>query len=265
MTDTAPQIKVLLYVSTATNQSPSAVPREIGSILYRGRAANAVHGITGALLYKRGSYLQILEGPAPAIDRLLSNLRRDSRHRGITTIFQQDNCKRCFSSGLHLIKSPADEDLVRFLKEHFPVRTSESEQPLSVIGKFLNLQRPSRAKDATSQSEKSPPSFENKVLRLEKWPRFHTSSPTKAEIELCALLRGSSIHYEMVKQRHSFATRQALDTSLQQFLDAGVLSVRDEPASSISARKRVSANRNRVSFSSKMRGFLKRVSASAAH
>jgi hypothetical protein len=42
---------------------------------------NAARGLSGMLCYSRTRYLQLIEGPLPALDRLWLGLSRDRRHR----------------------------------------------------------------------------------------------------------------------------------------------------------------------------------------
>ena len=66
----------IIYVSRA----PSAGPFEIKNILLASRKNNPVLGITGALCFLDGIYLQHLEGEASAVNALYQKIEKDPRH-----------------------------------------------------------------------------------------------------------------------------------------------------------------------------------------
>ena len=61
---------------------------DIGAILSTARRRNAELEITGALLYGKGSFVQILEGPPDSVDRLLETIRTDPRHDDMTVVLR---------------------------------------------------------------------------------------------------------------------------------------------------------------------------------
>lgn len=70
----------LIYVSAAR----TGLTRDtLDAILNVSARENPAHGITGMLLYDRGSFLQVLEGPNRSISTLFENIRRDSRHDNV--------------------------------------------------------------------------------------------------------------------------------------------------------------------------------------
>jgi hypothetical protein len=82
------------YVSTAS----APMPREaLLDMLYQARAANAVDGITGLLLYHDGHFVQALEGPEDAVRDLYDRIRRDARHRDVVMMFEQTIARREFA------------------------------------------------------------------------------------------------------------------------------------------------------------------------
>ena len=59
---------------------------DIGSILSTARRRNAELDLTGALLYGRGSFVQVLEGPPDSVDLILEAIRNDPRHSDMTVV-----------------------------------------------------------------------------------------------------------------------------------------------------------------------------------
>ncbi len=87
-------MKQLVYYSTALRLFTDD---ELLAILEPARAANAEAGITGMLLYVDGNFIQALEGPARALDRLFARIEADSRHRGVLKAFEMPIRRRNFA------------------------------------------------------------------------------------------------------------------------------------------------------------------------
>jgi hypothetical protein len=83
-----------IYASSAT---PSFREFEIPALLERARTKNAALGITGMLLFIEGSFFQVLEGDATAVDALYSSIATDTRHDRVTRIIREPIARRSFS------------------------------------------------------------------------------------------------------------------------------------------------------------------------
>ena len=71
--------------------SKSATPMQtddLEEILESARESNTDAGITGALVYVDGFFLQILEGEARAIEALMARIAKDVRHETVTVLKQ---------------------------------------------------------------------------------------------------------------------------------------------------------------------------------
>ena len=103
------RLKSLLYASVSS-LAAGEEDREIARIVEVSRARNATHGVTGALIYTRARFAQILEGPADAFDEIMARILRDDRHRQVTVV---DVCRAhrrrfadwslCYSGASHYI------------------------------------------------------------------------------------------------------------------------------------------------------------------
>lgn len=87
-------LRSLLYVSSA---SRALSAHELASLVAEARAWNAANGITGVLLYRRGNFIQYLEGPCDRIDALHRRIRRDARHHGVVPILDHRIAERAFA------------------------------------------------------------------------------------------------------------------------------------------------------------------------
>lgn len=69
---------------------------DLAKLLLLARQNNARAGLTGMLLYAEGSFFQVLEGPAEAVDALYSKIELDTRHAKMTKIIQESIRRRVF-------------------------------------------------------------------------------------------------------------------------------------------------------------------------
>jgi hypothetical protein len=69
---------------------------EIEKILMVATCANATQGISGALLFSEGRFVQVLEGKQPQVKQLMENIQRDKRHSRIQILTGQFTSRRRF-------------------------------------------------------------------------------------------------------------------------------------------------------------------------
>lgn len=84
----------LIYVSNAQNEMATA---ELESLLAVAARNNSACGVTGMLLYAHGSFLQILEGEATAVDTTFAHICRDPRHTNIFILAREAIGERSFA------------------------------------------------------------------------------------------------------------------------------------------------------------------------
>jgi Sensors of blue-light using FAD len=80
--------------------SQSATPMQtddLEDILEGARESNAEAGITGALVYVDGYFLQILEGKAEDLEDLMARISQDVRHEKVTVLKQGEVSAAHFS------------------------------------------------------------------------------------------------------------------------------------------------------------------------
>lgn len=75
----------LVYVSSAATLFSTP---ELLELLQTSRHNNAQLGITGALLYKDGNLMQVLEGEKDTVKELYGRIGDDPRHRGVITLME---------------------------------------------------------------------------------------------------------------------------------------------------------------------------------
>ena len=75
----------LIYISSATHPMGED---ELANLLETSRMRNIADGITGMLLYKNGSFMQLLEGDRDKIFQTYERIGRDTRHCGLSILRQ---------------------------------------------------------------------------------------------------------------------------------------------------------------------------------
>ena len=73
----------IIYVSTATERLS---PSQLRDLLAVARQRNHSLGLTGLLLYANERFIQVLEGPEPAVRKVFETIQRDVRHKNIDTL-----------------------------------------------------------------------------------------------------------------------------------------------------------------------------------
>ena len=89
----------ILYQSTNLIRSDSpAFFWTIATLLSECLARNARCGITGALMFGDGRFLQVLEGPEDAIDAIFMRINCDCRHQNVRLLSRTHSDKRLFAA-----------------------------------------------------------------------------------------------------------------------------------------------------------------------
>lgn len=92
---------------------PAQIVSEIDSILAAARCNNARLGVTGALVFNRGVFAQVLEGAARSVEAVFEKIQRDQRHHDIQVLQYKPSDERLFESWsmAFLGRSREDQDL----------------------------------------------------------------------------------------------------------------------------------------------------------
>jgi Sensors of blue-light using FAD len=84
----------LMYASRAV---PAVDQEELIAILKKSKANNAKAGITGALCFSEGVFMQALEGGRNAVNQLYTRIAVDARHRDVVLLDYEEIEERRFS------------------------------------------------------------------------------------------------------------------------------------------------------------------------
>ncbi len=86
----------IVYQSRASAEFSSREARQ--QLKVHAQGENLKAGVTGVLLYCDGVFFQAIEGPASVVDRLYSNIVRDSRHHDIKLMMRAAISHRAFGN-----------------------------------------------------------------------------------------------------------------------------------------------------------------------
>ena len=87
------RMRQLIYISEANHPMSS---ESLLTILKSSRVFNKSVGITGILLYRNNTFIQLLEGDKENIDKLYEKIQKDDRHKNCFVILEQDTEERSF-------------------------------------------------------------------------------------------------------------------------------------------------------------------------
>lgn len=84
----------LIYASASSTPMQAD---DLEDLLERAQHKNAAAGITGALVYVDGCFLQVLEGLAEPVRQLMERIYRDPRHEAVTLLQAQEVAEARFA------------------------------------------------------------------------------------------------------------------------------------------------------------------------
>ena len=88
------EVRHVIYISRPTHFDHLVLEE----ILTKSRANNPAIGVTGNLIYHADLFLQLLEGPHLAVQRLYETILADSRHADIVKLRDETVNRRLFAS-----------------------------------------------------------------------------------------------------------------------------------------------------------------------
>ncbi len=88
------QIYFHIYTSTA---AANFSPDDLVQLLTKAREKNSQVGVTGLLVHKDGRFMQLLEGPREAVEKVWARIQADSRHAKLTVLLDGFTKERQFS------------------------------------------------------------------------------------------------------------------------------------------------------------------------
>ncbi len=161
---------VKIYRSKAR---PDLTDAEITSLLESSRRNNAGLGVSGMLLFGAGCFLQILEGPGPAVERTYRRILSDPRHTDAVLLYDGKGEPRRFGGwamGFARLEPFAHVGSVARFLQHDHTREQGGFGPEAALKLLLDLRRESAGSDAATATcgpptTASPPPAERALPR----------------------------------------------------------------------------------------------------
>ena len=92
--DNPMEIIQLIYLSQAVRKMS---PEDLSAIQSTAKENNGPLDITGSLFYNGGWFLQVLEGPAVAVEKLYKKIELDPRHKNSRVLYSEPASFRTFA------------------------------------------------------------------------------------------------------------------------------------------------------------------------
>ena len=132
--------RIIYFSKTAYRLSA----KELEDLLEQARHANEKTGITGALVYGAGQFLQIIEGTHSAVEALYQRILHDDRHAAVVKIADHAVPERSYSALPMTFREVADEEMEQLIGHIASEHLQASVTGLSAVA----LLRLNRAKEA---------------------------------------------------------------------------------------------------------------------
>jgi len=126
----------VIYISEAADVMDSET---LLGILKKSRDYNERMSITGILLYRNNTFIQLLEGPKENIKKLYDKIKLDSRHKNCFVILEQDTKSRSFpnwSMGFEDLSDDRVYEQLGFIDFFNSKQTSSDSEVLELINNF---------------------------------------------------------------------------------------------------------------------------------
>jgi len=89
------ELRRIIYTSQASEPFSK---RGLLDMLHESRAFNSIDNISGVLMHRKGTFIQVIEGAQDNVDDLYTRILRDSRHKEVKIILDSTVDSRLFSN-----------------------------------------------------------------------------------------------------------------------------------------------------------------------
>ncbi len=103
----------LLYMSTA---QILFTPARIEELLTQSRRNNTLAGITGVLIFRDGTFMQLLEGARDAVEAAFRKIKADERHYAVVTLIEGPIGERRFPKWSMDFRNLRDPEIRKLLE-----------------------------------------------------------------------------------------------------------------------------------------------------
>jgi hypothetical protein len=132
----------LIYVSTSVKLFDDS---DLKEMLEQSRINNSNAGITGVLLYNKGTFMQVLEGEEEQVNSTFEKIKADPRHRNIIRMKTGSITERNFSDWSMGFTIPASSNLKKLpgfidpVSKNFLYQYNSSHPAVSLLKSFVQV------------------------------------------------------------------------------------------------------------------------------
>ena len=221
-------MKCIAYVSrTTANERGINLPAGLSNIVQISRKRNPAAQITGVLSYRRGQYVQVLEGPAIEIDDLMNKILADPRHNDIWVFVDEKVTKRSFDKWRVSIFDFIDQGPIfkTFIEDHQQTLDAFTFEQKARLQDFINLGNNNAI--ATHY-------YDGKYLKLLAWPDLNRTSQPQLIMNLCVKLTKNPYPFDSLVASDEFGTYDQVTDIIKDFESLGILTVTEPAPSAVS-------------------------------
>ena len=221
-------MKCIAYVSrTTANERGINLPAGLSNIVQVSRKRNSAAQISGVLSYRRGQYVQVLEGPATEIDDLMKKVLADPRHNDIWVFVDEKVTKRSFDNWRVSIFDFIDQGPIfkTFIEDHQQTLDAFTFEQKARLQDFINLGNNNAV--ATHY-------YDGKYLKLLAWPDLNRTSQPQLIMNLCVKLTKNPYPFDSLVASDEFGTYDQVTDIIKDFESLGILTVTEPAPSAVS-------------------------------
>ena len=185
-------MKLVMYTSIATTRTSASVATGLCPIVKVCSKNNPVYGITGALYYRYGRYLQIIEGESKKIDNLMINILKDTRHKDCLVQIDTSIKKRVFPKWQCQLNMSIDRDpfLREFITQYSNELKSMNSEMSAAFNHFFKKKtiRPNHSLNIKAETAPCLDVFGRQEISIRSLPDSPMVEITPLLVNLCNLL-----------------------------------------------------------------------------
>lgn len=157
--------------------------------------------------YRKGHYLQVIEGPDQDVADLYKEICMDNRHKEIEKLVETQIQSRFFPGwSFKLLQSVHKApEFTSYLNATIGGSADVSDAQRELLSIFINF-------DADSLANGN---FSGKELLLKAWPKYREVQQSPSMMEICARLTTKPYSYESLVNSRRFGTREQIDVLLR--------------------------------------------------
>jgi len=217
-------MKMIMYTSASTAKTNSSgLPEGVSSILSECRKNNRAHDISGAVYYRQGRFLQMIEGESKKVNQLMINILKDRRHEGCVILVETGIKERTFPKWQCQLDMCLERDvyLRQFLIRYSSELKAMDEQSTKSFKHFFTKKAFLSNQEKTSTAAIDV--FGNESIMLNKVPELPAEGATTLTQKVCGMLSQNPLSVEEIVEEFGVNKRDEILLVLKNLNNKGLL------------------------------------------